>query len=73
MRPMDIVLPKKKLIMDLNYLFLLLLMVNVTDLETEKGIQLLFMKRDNAKNPHPKWLRQYIFKLRRRIEPLFHN
>ncbi|MGJ0845321.1 hypothetical protein ACR77J_01410 [Tissierella praeacuta] len=23
------------------------------DLETEKVIQLLFMKRDNAKNPHP--------------------
>ncbi|WP_353097795.1 IS982 family transposase, partial [Tissierella praeacuta] len=28
------------------------------DLKTEKGIQLIFMKRDNAKNPHPKWLRQ---------------
>lgn len=40
-------------------------------LETEKGIQLLFMKRDNAKNPHPKWFRQYIFKLRRRIETTF--
>ncbi|MBU5257613.1 IS982 family transposase [Tissierella praeacuta] len=41
------------------------------DLETEKEIQLLFMKRDNAKNPHPKWLRQNIFKLRRRIETTF--
>ncbi len=29
------------------------------------------MKRDNAKNPHPKWLRQHIFKLRRRIETTF--
>lgn len=41
------------------------------DLETEKGIQLLFMKRDNAKNLHPKWFRQHIFKLRRRIETTF--
>ncbi len=29
------------------------------------------MKRDNAKNSHPKWLRQHIFKLRRRIETIF--
>lgn len=29
------------------------------------------MKRDNAKDPHPKWLRQQIFKLRRRIEITF--
>lgn len=41
------------------------------DLETEKGIQLLFIKRDNAKSPHPKWLNKYIFKLRRRIETTF--
>jgi hypothetical protein len=41
------------------------------DLKTEKGIQLIFMKRDNAKNPHPKWVRQHIFRLRRRIETTF--
>jgi IS5 family transposase len=41
------------------------------DLKTEKGIQLIFMKRDNAKNPHTKWLRQHVFKLRRRIETTF--
>lgn len=41
------------------------------DLEAEKGIQLIFMKRDNAKKPHPKWLRQLVFKLRRRIETTF--
>lgn len=29
------------------------------------------MKRDNAKNSHPKWLRQQLFKLRRRIETTF--
>lgn len=41
------------------------------DLQAEKGIQLIFMKRDNSKAPYPKWLRQYIFKLRRRIETTF--
>lgn len=41
------------------------------DLEVEKGIQLIFMKRNNCKDPYPKWLRQYIFKIRRRIETTF--
>ncbi len=41
------------------------------DLNNEKGIHLIFMKRDNAKNPHHKWLSQHIFKLRRRIETTF--
>lgn len=29
------------------------------------------MKRDNSKQPYPKWLRQMIFKIRRRIETSF--
>ena len=41
------------------------------ELKSEKGIHLIFMKRDNCKDPHPKWLRQKIFKLRRRIETSF--
>lgn len=41
------------------------------DLKAEKRIQLIFMKRDNYKDPYPKWLRQYIFKLGRRIETTF--
>jgi len=41
------------------------------DLLNEKGIQLLYMKRDNAKNQYPKQLRQAIFKIRRRVETSF--
>lgn len=42
-----------------------------SQLQSEKGIHLIFMKRDNCKDPYPKWLRQHIFKLRRRIETTF--
>ena len=35
------------------------------------GITLIAMKRDKARNPFPKWFRQLIFKLRRRIETSF--
>lgn len=41
------------------------------ELLNEKGIKLLHMKRDNAKEPHPKPLRQAIFKIRRRVETSF--
>jgi IS5 family transposase len=41
------------------------------DLLNEKGIKLLYMKRDNAKEPYPKPLRQAIFKIRRRVETSF--
>ena len=41
------------------------------DLLDEKGIMLLYMKRDNAKDPYPKKLRQAIFKIRRRVETSF--
>lgn len=40
-------------------------------LKNEKNISLLFIKRNNSKNPYPKWLRQMIFKIRRRIETSF--
>jgi IS5 family transposase len=41
------------------------------DLLNEKGIKLLYMKRDNAKDQYPKRLRQAIFKVRRRVETSF--
>ena len=41
------------------------------DLCNERGITLIYMKRNNAKNPDPKPLRQAIFKVRRRIETSF--
>ncbi len=41
------------------------------DLETKKELQLLFIKSDNVKNPHPKGLRQHIFKLRIGVETTF--
>lgn len=41
------------------------------ELKFEKNINLLFMKRNNSKEQYPKWLRQMIFKIRRRIETSF--
>jgi len=41
------------------------------DLFNEKGIKLLYMKRDNSKDQYPKQLRQAIFKIRRRVETSF--
>jgi len=41
------------------------------DLLTEKGISLIFMKKDNARDQYPKGFRQLIFKIRRRIETSF--
>ena len=41
------------------------------DLRDEKGISLIYMKRNNAKNSLPKQTRQAIFKVRRRIETSF--
>ena len=41
------------------------------DLHNEKDITLVYMKRNNAKNPDPKPVRQAIFKVRRRIETSF--
>jgi hypothetical protein len=41
------------------------------DLLNEKGIKLLYMKRNNSKNQYPKRLRQAIFKVRRRVETSF--
>jgi len=41
------------------------------DLFSEKGIKLLYMKRDNAKDQYTKPLRQAIFKIRRRVETSF--
>ena len=38
------------------------------ELLAQYGVTLIAMKRDNAKKPHPKAFRQFIFKLRRRIE-----
>jgi len=38
------------------------------ELLSQYGVTLIAMKRDNAKNPYPKAFRQFIFKLRRRIE-----
>ena len=41
------------------------------DLRNERGMTLIYMKRNDAKNPHPKPVRQAIFKIRRRIETSF--
>ena len=41
------------------------------DIQTEKGITLLALKRNNSKNPYPKTLRNWISKHRRRIETSF--
>ena len=41
------------------------------DIQTEKGITLLALKRNNSKNPYPKALRNWISKHRRRIETSF--
>lgn len=41
------------------------------DLKEQKGINLIFMKRDNDKNQYTKDYRQIIFKIRRRIETSF--
>ncbi|MFT9494171.1 IS982 family transposase [Anaerosolibacter sp.] len=41
------------------------------DLKAEKEIELIFMQRNNSKNPYPKQIRQCIFKVRRRIETTF--
>jgi len=41
------------------------------DLMTEKAIQLFALKKNNAKNQDPKWLRRAVFKIRRRIETSF--
>ena len=41
------------------------------DLLDERGVLMIAMKRDNAKIPNPKPLRQLIFKARRRIETSF--
>jgi len=41
------------------------------DLMTEKGIQMFALKKKNDKNQDPKWLRQTVFKIRRRIETSF--
>lgn len=41
------------------------------DLQNEKGISLVYMKKDNAKDQYPKGFRQFIFKIRRRIETSF--
>ena len=41
------------------------------DLAEEKGVLMITLKRDNAKNPEPKPIRQHIFKIRRRIETSF--
>jgi len=41
------------------------------DLMTEKGIRLFALKKKNAKDQDPKWLRQAVFKIRRRIETSF--
>lgn len=38
------------------------------DLKEEKGIDILPIKRSNSKSQFPKAVRQFIFKLRRRIE-----
>ncbi|WP_058485035.1 IS982 family transposase [Defluviitalea phaphyphila] len=40
-------------------------------LKKEKDINLIFMQRDKCKSPYPKWYRQMIFKIRRRIETSF--
>ena len=41
------------------------------DLQNEKGISLVYLKRDNTKDQYPKGFRQLIFKIRRRIETSF--
>lgn len=41
------------------------------DIQTEKGITLLALKRNNSKKPYPKALRNWISKHRRRIETSF--
>jgi len=41
------------------------------DLWEEKGVLMISLKRDNAKNPDPKPFRQTVFKIRRRIETSF--
>jgi len=41
------------------------------DLRNEKDIALIYMQRNNAKNPVPKSVQQAIFKIRRRIETSF--
>jgi len=41
------------------------------DLMTEKAIQLFALKKSNAKEQDPKWLRRAVFKIRRRIETSF--
>ena len=41
------------------------------DLFEERGILMVAMKKNNAKNPDPKPLRQWLFKTRRRIETSF--
>ena len=42
-----------------------------SDLEVEKGIQSVSMKRSDSKDPYPKWLRQHIFEFRGQIEVTF--
>ena len=41
------------------------------ELLEERGVIMITLKRNNAKNPDPKFLRQLIFKTRRRIETSF--
>ena len=41
------------------------------DLNHEKGIDLIYMKKENAKRQYPKAFRQFLFKIRRRIETSF--
>lgn len=41
------------------------------ELKKEKDVDLVYIKRDNSKNPYPKNFRQLVFKARRRIETSF--
>ena len=41
------------------------------ELRDEKGVSLIYMKRDNSRDQYPKGFRQFIFKIRRRIETSF--